>query len=624
MDTSKVTKFVYFDPKSPLQRVSFLIARSEPLSKHELAALLCPQFSVCEPPRSSVLDQDLTGLRLSKETGTFNYNGVLCAHKSSKNTCVVLEALHLRWCRELSTLIDRTANSVVLGTTLNEFLQGRGSIANPDNVMEHIDNSFHVDLSESLEALQARIRGLVVQQPIEGLAEPVVRYKCNICEKWFANIPKHRSRTKDDPNHVNKINYDIKPQYCIPLFNPGSKQSLMVQNSFFVPLDPKYKHRTEELPPSDTVNLSPILTPPSDHPKPLTIPAYVQRLGWERYLSCIEGDPTVFISFHDLASQPGLGSRKSRAKRDPKTPQSKLESFLKRLPKVVANYLSHAIMRVRGAHQGIISLVTEGYGFFPFIAVTWLIASFSTKGTFSLLSGTTVAAYQVPATQALTFALRYVLLDQEHSEQLEKFELMQLKPIWKGGQLELVSGFLDTLLMAEEDLPDESIWKFIHIFFVEAFTSPLSLEQPIDSIVEQGIIFSAFSKYHGWAKASAIINGNLKFWQFIKRCITIHAGFLGSLVTPYSPPPGFQDLAHLLPITPQDGSGELDGDGGDGGGELDRELDDGEYEEGSDDDNDEKEGEVVVEDEFDFSFLESLTINPVGRNGDEDESSISE
>ena len=47
-----------------------------------------------------------------------------------------------------------------------------------------------------------------------------------------------------------------------------------------------------------------------------------------------------------------------------------------------------------------------------------------------------------------------------------------------------------------------------------------------------------------------------------------------------------------------------------------------------DDDNDnseeEEEGNVVVEDMFDFSFLESSTINSVGRNDDDSKSSISE
>jgi hypothetical protein len=108
---------------------------------------------------------------------------------------------------------------------------------------------------------------------------------------------------------------------------------------------------------------------------------------------------------------------------------------------------------------------------------------------------------------------------------LERFELMQLWPIWRGRQSELISCFLDALLIAEEGLSDEFIWKFIHAFLVQVFTSPLSLDKPIDSIVEQGILFSAFSKYRGWIKASAIINGHLKFWQFIKRCVTIRAGF---------------------------------------------------------------------------------------------------
>ncbi len=305
--------------------------------------LLCSQVSVRKLPRSSVLDQDLTGLLLSKGTGKFGYNGALCTHKPSEisssglGTCAVLDALHLCWCRELGTLIDMTAKSVVLGMTLKEFLHVTGD---PDKVLKHITNSFHVDLSETLEALQA---------------------KCNVCEKWFASIPKHRNRTKDDPAHLNKIGYGIKPQLCIPLFQPGSKQSLMVQKSFFMPLDPKPKHRCKGLPPPDIVDPTSILTPPSNRSKPLATPAYVHRLGWDQYLSRIENDPTIFLSFHDLA---GLTSRKLRASFGPKTPQFKLESFLQRLPKAVTNYLLHAVMRLRGAHQATISLVTEGYDCF--------------------------------------------------------------------------------------------------------------------------------------------------------------------------------------------------------------------------------------------------------------------
>jgi hypothetical protein len=288
---------------------------------------------------------------------------VLCTHKPSKKsgsglgTCVVLDALHLRWCRELGTLIDMTANSVVLGTTLKKFLQERDSTTNPEEILKHINDSF--DLLETLEALQARIDGLVVQQPIQGLAEAVVRSKCNICGKWFAKISKHRNRTKDDPKHLNKIDYDIKPEWCIPLFKPCGKQSLMVQNSYFVPLDPKYKHQAEEPLPSDTIDSAPILTPPSYCPKSPTIPAYVHRLGWDRYLSRIQDDPIIFVSFQDLASRPT--SRKLKALIGH---HFKLETFLKSLPKAVTDYLSHAMMRIWEAHQGAMSLVTEGYDCF--------------------------------------------------------------------------------------------------------------------------------------------------------------------------------------------------------------------------------------------------------------------
>lgn len=575
----------------------------KPLSPSELTELLCSQASVRKLPRSSVFDQRLTSLLLSKESDEFKYNGALCAHKPSEKSgsglgaCVVLEALHLRWCRELGTLIDMTANSVVLGTTLKEFLQERDSTVNPDKILKHINDFF--DLSETLEALQARIHGLVVQQPIEGLAEPVVRFKCNICGKWFGSIPKHRNRTKDDPKHFGKIDYDIKPQWCIPLFKPGGKQSLMVQNSQFVPLDPKYKLRTEdsEPPPSDTIDSASILTPPSSFPKSLTIPAYVHRLGWDRYLSRIESDPTIFLSFHDLASRPRKKLKTSSS------PHFKLESFLRRLPNAVIDYLSHAIMRIREAHQGTLSLVTEGYDCFSCSSNT-ANRIFSTNGTFSLLTDMSLGTYQVPATQALTFALRYGLLDRQ---QLEEFKLMQLGPIWKGEQSELVSGFLETLLTPDEDLSEEAIWKFIHVFLVQAFTSPLNLDEPIDSILEQGILFAAFSKYHGWTRASSIINGHLKFWQFIKRCVSIHAGFLGSLVTPYSPPPGFQDLANTLLATSRDDDAQV------------RDTDNGE--ESDDDDNKEDGAQEAVEDEFDFSFLESSATDSVGKNS---KSSISE
>ena len=97
-----------------------------------------------------------------------------------------------------------------------------------------------------------------------------------------------------------------------------------------------------------------------------------------------------------------------------------------------------------------------------FTVATQLMVSFSTKETFSLLANTTTV-YQVPATQALTFAFRYVLLDQECSEHLDRFELMQLRLIWKCEQSKLVSLFLETLLSAKDDLPDKR-------FLVQAFS----------------------------------------------------------------------------------------------------------------------------------------------------------
>ncbi len=304
-----------------------------------------------------------------------------------------------------------TAKSVVLGTTLRNFFMSH-------EILKHINNSFHVDLSETLEALQARISGLVVQQPIWHLVDAVIQYKFNVCKKWFASIPKHQNHTKNNLTHLNEIGYDIKPQLCILLFQSRSKQSLMVQNSLFMPFNTRVRSclLTILLTPLQFWPLLPII-------QNLWLPQliFTAWTGTSIFLTLRMIPPSFFHSMIWLALHP-------------------------------ENWGRHLAQR---------HLSSNLRAFFRDL-LTQLMVSFSTKETFSLLANTTTV-YQVPATQALTFAFRYVLLDQECSEHLDRFELMQLRLIWKCEQSKLVFLFLETLLSAKDDLPDKR-------FLIQAFS----------------------------------------------------------------------------------------------------------------------------------------------------------
>ena len=116
-----------------------------------------------------------------------------------------------------------------------------------------------------------------------------------------------------------------------------------------------------------------------------------------------------------------------------------------------------------------------------------------------------------------------------------------MEPKWKGGQLEICNAVLDKLSSGlpndkEKDERQSSALHLVHRFLVYAFTTPFSDKGPVDSIIEQTILLASFSRTNGWQTGSAIINEQLKAWQYISRTTFIHCAFLNDLSAPYTPP----------------------------------------------------------------------------------------
>ena len=88
-----------------------------------------------------------------------------------------------------------------------------------------------------------------------------------------------------------------------------------------------------------------------------------------------------------------------------------------------------------------------------------------------------------------------------------------------------------------QNASDDDLVKFIHKFLVLIFTrTNYSSERPVDSILEQAVVFHNFSSIQGWDKPAQLINSLIGL-QYISRVVLIHSSYLGrSSTAEYTPP----------------------------------------------------------------------------------------
>ena len=157
---------------------------------------------------------------------------------------------------------------------------------------------------------------------------------------------------------------------------------------------------------------------------------------------------------------------------------------------------------------------------------------------FRTLGDSTLGAYGMVMRSTIAFSLRWLSLQRQKQEKVSHFTRMGWKPKWVGDQLKVSTDFLDALLARRDDQSDEDgyytlVMAYIHEFFVASFTIPFIDGSGIASIIEQTIMLASFSSTNGWQRASRIIDGPLRAWQYVSRVVSIHCAFLGGMLSRY-------------------------------------------------------------------------------------------
>jgi len=317
------------------------------LTEKQLISLLLPRSSR-DSARVSPFLKHTASLGYNSVTKLYSQSGKDCQHSRDHlaRSCVALDALGLRWCSELQSVVDTTQKSIVTARCLPAFLERitNGTLVDAKCLLRHLCDVYHIDISETDEDLKSRLKPLLLTKSISFLDGPVLRYKCSLCFEWFPRIAQHR-------HHV-KIESALKRYFILPL-KSGTGATMALQKSLKVMLVPEFTFPADSDPePLETHRDDPPLTQ-------LTIPAYVDNLGWSDQLEKAQESPLTFLEIKDLAS----GHRTSKKERRCHAKGSSsllVEEFLFSLPHFVREYLNGAELRISSAHFSVRGFVTVG------------------------------------------------------------------------------------------------------------------------------------------------------------------------------------------------------------------------------------------------------------------------
>jgi hypothetical protein len=341
------------------------------LTEEELVVLLSPATSTFkQPARVSAYSHRAASLRYDPKTTMYVFHGLCCQHTASsaarqsgskEENCAALEAFHLCWCPELQSIVDNTTKSIVLGRDVRSTLAKvtHATSIDLESLIRHLLDVYSINTNETNMELKNRFQEIVLKELIPVLDQPVLRYECNICRKWFPNIPRHRHDVKSGkykPHSQGPIFDTTTPRYFIlPLKSGGTSAPIPFQKSLKVILAPNFvpdPHSGQKY--SDLPQNIPTASSPLEHfiPIPnLIIPVYVHQLGWLRYLHRVKESPQTFLEVKNLATRRRLFAEDSTA-------GSVVEDFLLLLPNLVKQYFTQAELRVSTAHSSVRELVT--------------------------------------------------------------------------------------------------------------------------------------------------------------------------------------------------------------------------------------------------------------------------
>ncbi|KAF8869469.1 hypothetical protein BD779DRAFT_1682084 [Infundibulicybe gibba] len=592
--------------------INFTVPKSKSaLTEEQVTSLLLPHHSI-KPTRVSPYLKQTASLSYNPVTKLYLLNGRSCQHTGNQSTqsCVALEALNLRWCLELQSIIDTAQKSIVISRCLPAFLEQitNTTLVNAECLILHLCDVYNINTSETEDDLKSRFKGLLLTESIPHLSQPVLRYQCNLCHEWFPRIARHRYdvlKTDRFPLHpAGEIleNDKSKRHFILPL-QSGTGATLILQKSlkvmlvvgFISPTNLNQEHAPHGLETS-CLEESPAAS--------LTVPAYVDSLCWLEQLEKAKESPLTFLEIQSLACGARI-SKKTWISLEG-SPLLPVEDFLFSLPCFVREYLKGAEWRISSMHCGVRGLVTARWVqlFLP----PKLAAKYnhlSTKGAFRALSNHTLDEYGLVVRSVIAFCLRWLALQRHEPEKVVHFTQMGWEPKWIGNQLGISTGFLDTLLShsgnnksnnADQDEYHNLVMEYIHKFLVSSFSTAFTDGGGIGSIVEQTIMLNSFSSVHGWQRASRICNGPLKAWQNISRSVSIHCAILGGMSSKYERIFGDKQAPSRTTSTAEEEGSDVSALGDDNSDS------DGDDSDDSDDDSDDSDLEIL-----DFSVISALT-----------------
>ncbi|KAJ3531720.1 hypothetical protein NMY22_g8034 [Coprinellus aureogranulatus] len=537
--------------------------KSPPLSTEELERLL---FGAKQPETDlPPFIQEMSALSYNSTGKVFNFKGKTCTHDlvddaSDSPYCALMDAFRLelfgdrpRFC------IDRNRKIMLMTGGLHKMFKHavkitKSTILKADVMLEHIRRAYQLS-DETPEQVRERFRAITLKAPLDSLSPPAIHTQCPECENWVINVHVHHSKKHRE---VKRKNSPDRAWFILPL----GKGSGCSKKSYFHSV--MLKVSSTKLQSQDVLD-----TPAVDHtedednpPRTRTIPSYVTYLAWPLYLNAVIKEVPIFLSAQALAESHSkrwcAPLRAGSNSRSAYKTIAAVESSLPHLQEAVVKYLALADCRLLSSHDSVRKLVTQGQ-----------------KGLFRSIGVQTRLNYARFCMRAIRLALRWVAGVNENHPVIQQLLNGKWLPNWKGNQKEKSEGFLEHIVETfgkkrkKDEWPavldtfqDKSLG-FIHQFFISAFTERFDTGKPVNSILEQIVLFYSFSEYAGWRPGHLTIGGSLIQLQYLSRSVLVHCAYLG----------GYESLwnASLTGCDAESGS-ENDGDNDsarDGEGDID-------------------------------------------------------
>jgi hypothetical protein len=252
--------------------------------------------------------------------------------------CTILHNLSMYWCPALLCVVSKAYGTVVLGETLPKVME--------DEAVEHVRKAFSINMSEGKDAFWSRIKDKVLPQALRGLPAPRERSKCNICNYWFVDMPKHRHVTKNagKTEHAEGIANNLPRHSTQRLFSQRGQHSYCLRVS--------QAAQPEPTPPTIPTTYE---TETAARITPLLIPRYVHKIQWLLWLKDVDADE--FMDTLEITEGPSKARRRQAAKG---SSVFKVEDMLFRIRKNMTIYLMDADVRISSSNAALRVAVTSG------------------------------------------------------------------------------------------------------------------------------------------------------------------------------------------------------------------------------------------------------------------------